>query len=189
MSRIKQRKQGAINSLVWTQQDNSEVTISYDGTDFDISAPVTINGSLKYKKPVIVEDTAATYTVTAVQSGTTFVLAKATGTTFTLPTAVVGLTYKFFVSVSAAGGSDVIITDGTDNFEGIILNVDKDQVYNGTTLQAICKANGTPTTITLNGGTTGGLIGSWIEVTAINTDRWMVSGILHGDSNVVTCFS
>jgi len=190
MSRIKQKKQGVRTSLVFTNQDKTTGSISFDGTDFDISAPITIDGSLKFERPVVTVDTAATYAVTAAESGTTFVLAKATGTTFTLPTASVGLTYKFFVSVSAAGGSDIIITDGTDNFEGIILNVDKDQAYTSTeALQAICKADGTPTTITLNGGTTGGLIGSCIEVTAINADRWMVSGILHGDSNVATCFS
>ena len=41
MSRIKQKKQGVINSLVWTQQDNSIATLSYDGTDFDVSKPLT----------------------------------------------------------------------------------------------------------------------------------------------------
>lgn len=41
MSRIKQKKQGVINSLVWTQQDNSTAFISYDGSDFDVSSPLT----------------------------------------------------------------------------------------------------------------------------------------------------
>jgi hypothetical protein len=40
MSRIKQKKQGVINSLVWTQQDNSTAYISYDGTNFEISKPL-----------------------------------------------------------------------------------------------------------------------------------------------------
>jgi len=46
MSRIKQKRQGVINSLVWTQQDTNEASLSYDGTDFDFDAPVTIAGAL-----------------------------------------------------------------------------------------------------------------------------------------------
>jgi hypothetical protein len=44
MSRIKQKKQGLINYLEWTQQDNTTATLAYDGTDFDISRPVTVAG-------------------------------------------------------------------------------------------------------------------------------------------------
>lgn len=190
MSRIKQKKQGVINSLVWTQQNNTDAAISYDGTDFDISAPVAIAGSLKYEKPVVTVSTDATYTITAAQSGTLFVLSKADGITFTLPGADPGLTYEFFVSTSVTSNDYGVDTDGTDNFEGIVLNVDKDQAYTSTeALQAICKADGSPTHIDLNGSTTGGLVGSRFSVTAISTDRWLVEGILHGDSNVVTCFS
>jgi len=46
MSRIKQKKQGVINSLVWTQQDTNTASLSYDGTDFDFDSPVTIAGAL-----------------------------------------------------------------------------------------------------------------------------------------------
>ena len=191
MSRIKQRKQGVVNSLVWTNQNNSEATISYDGTDFDISAPVAIDGSLKFKRPVVTEDTAATYTITAAQSGTLFVLAKASGITFTLPTAVVGLTYEFFVSTSITSNNYGIDTDGTDLFAGIVLNVDKDQAYtSATALQAICKGNGSSHIhIDMDGSTTGGLLGSRISVTAISSAVWLVEGIIHGDSNVTTIFS
>lgn len=190
MSRIKQKKQGDVSTLLWEQKDTTTAYIAYTGTEFAMSDDLAIDGTLKCKRKVVSISTDATVTISASNSGTTYVLAKATGTAFTLPTAAVGLTYKFFVSVSAAGGSYTIVTDGTDNFEGIVINIDKDQAYTSTeALQAICIAAGTPTTITLNGGTTGGLIGSWIEVTAITTDRWMVTGMLHGDSNVVTCFS
>lgn len=190
MSRIKQKKQGVVNSLVFTQQDNTVATISYDGTDFDFSAPASFASSVKFLRPVVTEDTAATYTITAAQSGTTFVLAKATGIAFTLPTAAAGLHYTFFVSTTASGGSYTIATDGTDNFEGVVLTTDKDQAFNSTeALQTISTGAGTATTITMNGTTQGGIQGSCLEVTAINSDRWLVRGTLIGDGNLVTIFS
>ena len=45
MSRIKQKKQGVINSLVWTQQDNKTASISYNGSVFTVSAPITFDGA------------------------------------------------------------------------------------------------------------------------------------------------
>ena len=190
MSRIKQKKQGVINSLVWTQQDNSTATISYDGTDFDVDAPVNVAAAVNFQRPVTTISTDATYAITATESGTVFVLAKADGITFTLPTAAIGLTYEFFVSTSCTSNNYGVDTDGTDNFEGVMINIDKDQAYTSTeALQAICIASGTQTHIDLNGSTTGGLVGSRFSVTAINTDRWLVEGMLHGDSNVTTCFS
>ena len=62
MSRIKQKKQGVINSLVWTQQDNSTATLSYDGTDFDFDAPVTVAGALSSSSTGLKADTISEYT-------------------------------------------------------------------------------------------------------------------------------
>ncbi len=42
MSRIKQKKQGTINKLVWTQQDNTTATLAYDGTYFDLDRPLKL---------------------------------------------------------------------------------------------------------------------------------------------------
>lgn len=43
MSRIKQKKQGVINSLVWTNQNNSVAKLSYDGSVFSFTAPVKLD--------------------------------------------------------------------------------------------------------------------------------------------------
>jgi hypothetical protein len=45
MSRIKAKKQGVNNSLVFTNQDNNVGTITFNGSVFTISAPVTFSGS------------------------------------------------------------------------------------------------------------------------------------------------
>lgn len=157
---------------------------------------VTVDGVLLKDSAVtglrkVVSVTAdATYAITAAQTGTLFLLNKADGITFTLPTAAVGLEYEFFVPTAVTSNNYGIDTDGTDNFEGIVLNVDKDQTYSSTeALQIICVAEGTPTHIDMNGGTSGGLIGSRIRVTATTTDRWLVEGIIKGDGNLVTIFS
>lgn len=65
MSRIKQKKQGVINSLVWTQQDNRTASISYDGTDFDIDAPITVAGVISSSSTGLKADTIAEYTSAA----------------------------------------------------------------------------------------------------------------------------
>jgi len=190
MGRIRQVKQGDISLLAWVQQDNDTAYVVFDGTNFNLTDPVAVDGSLKFKRNVVTVDTDAAVTLSTSNRGTLYVLAKADGITFTLPPAEAGLTYEFFVSVSCTSNNYGIDTDGTDNFEGVVLNVDKDQAYSSLTmLQAIGIANGSPTHIDMDGSTTGGLIGSRIVVTAINADRWMVEGILHGDTNVVTPFS
>jgi len=248
MSRIKQIKEGLLNKLVWTTQNNVKAKLSFDGTVFETdkalripdgtaAAPslsfdgsnycglysttncvgiatagcerVVVDGQgdlnvgtnisignggtgsiIGDLKNVVTTTADATVAITAAQSGTLFVAAKADGITYTLPTAAAGLYYEFFISTSVTSSNVGIDTDGTDNFEGVVLNVDKDQAYNSAeALQAICKADGTPTHIDMNGSTTGGLIGSKLRVIAISTDRWLVEGTIHGDSNVTTIFS
>lgn len=135
-------------------------------------------------------DTVGAYTITTADSGTLFLFDKTDGLTFTLPPAVVGLTYEFFISVSSTAANYGIDTDGTDNFEGLVIVHDKDQIYTAVTLlQHAAIADGTPTHVDMTATTTGGLQGGHLKVTAITTDRWMIHGDLVGDANVVTCFS
>jgi hypothetical protein len=173
------------------------VTVDAQG-DMNVGTYISIGnggtGQIVGQKTAVVSgnaiDTAGAVALTAGQSGTLFLMDKADGLTFTLPSAVVGLTYEFFVNTTVTSVGYGIDTDGTDNFEGCVLNVDKDQTYSSTeALQIFCKADGTPTHIDMNGGTTGGILGSRIRVTAITTDRWMVEGIIHGDGNLATIFS
>jgi hypothetical protein len=45
MSRIKARKQGVNNSLVFTNQDNNTGSITFNGSVFTLSAPLTLSGA------------------------------------------------------------------------------------------------------------------------------------------------
>ena len=91
----------------------------------------------------------------------------------TLPTITsdtIGATYKFFVGTDA---SDLDIkTDGTDKFVGTLAVM-------GTSTKAFAPAASNDV-ISMNGSTTGGDRGSIIEVTAIATAEYMVSGTLAG---------
>lgn len=100
----------------------------------------------------------------------------------TLPTITsdtIGATYKFFVGTDA---TDLDVkTDGTDKFVGSL-------AVAGTTTKAFAPAASNDV-ISMNGTTTGGDRGSIIEVTAIATAEYMVSGTLVGSGTVATPFA
>jgi len=72
-------------------------------------------------------------------------------------------------------------TDGTDKFVGSL-------AVTGTTTKAFAPG-ATNDVISMNGTTTGGDRGSIIEVTAIATAEYMVSGSLVGSGTVATPFA
>ena len=43
--------------------------------------------------------------------------------------------------------------------------------------------------INLNGGTTGGVAGTWIQIVAIAANKYMVNGMLNGTGTVATPFA
>ncbi len=100
----------------------------------------------------------------------------------TLPTITsdtIGATYKFFVGTDS---TDLDIkTDGTDKFVGTLAVM-------GTTTKAFAPAASNDV-ISMNGTTTGGDRGSIVEVTAIATAEYMVSGTLAGSGTAATPFA
>jgi hypothetical protein len=106
----------------------------------------------------------------------------------TLPAAT-GSGAKYLFRVSVANTSNyTITTNGAEVYNGTVLAHDRD-ITDGTVLHAFGAT--TQTTITLNGGTTGGQIGDWIELEDILTGVWAVRGVLAvpAGSNPATCFS
>ena len=100
----------------------------------------------------------------------------------TLPTitaATIGAKYTFFVGTDA---SDLDIkTDGTDKFVGSVSVA-------GTTTKAFAPAASNDV-ISMNGGTTGGDAGSYVEATALATAEYLVQGVLVGSGSVATPFA
>jgi len=94
----------------------------------------------------------------------------------------VGASFYFYVALAATDMD--ILTDGTDMFVGAI-NIG---VTNGDYKTFI--PGGTDDTITMNGGTTGGLVGSVVQFTALADDEYLVhNSNLLGSSTIATPFA
>ena len=101
----------------------------------------------------------------------------------TLPTITsdtIGAKYVFFIGTTA---SDLDIkTDGTDKYVGNLA------VGSGTNTRTFAPG-ATNDVISMNGTTSGGIAGSYLEVTAIATAQYLVSGNLVGSGTIVTPFA
>ena len=100
----------------------------------------------------------------------------------TLPSitaATIGAKYTFFVGTDASDFD--IKTDGTDKFVGSLSVA-------GTTTKAFAPAASNDV-ISMNGGTTGGDAGSYVEATALATAEYLVQGVLVGSGSVATPFA
>lgn len=97
-----------------------------------------------------------------------------------------GVIYRIWVPTTIATSSLKIATNGTDMYIGSLLSVDTD------TSGAMVgfTANGTTHDfINLNGTTTGGVAGTWVEIFAIAANKYMVTGVILGTGTVATPFA
>jgi len=94
----------------------------------------------------------------------------------------IGATFTFFVETAATDMD--IKTDGTDKFKGaIMIGVD-----DGSKKAFVPAA--TNDVITMNGSTKGGIVGSVVSFTAIDTATYMVhNSLLIGSGTIVTPFA
>lgn len=124
----------------------------------------------------------AATTLTAAQSGATVLLDTAAGSIVTLPTPAAGIRFKFAVSVSVTSNSHIIGgAAGEFLIGGIQMMIDTTGVSEGQFL------NGTThLTLTHNGSTTGGLIGTVYEFEALNATQWLVTGLCAGSGTLAT---
>jgi len=96
-----------------------------------------------------------------------------------------GVVYTIWVPTTISTSSLKIGTDGTDKFVGSLISVDTD------TSGAVVgfTAASTNDFINLNGTTTGGVAGTWIQIVAIAANKYMVNGMLNGTGTVATPFA
>jgi hypothetical protein len=113
------------------------------------------------------------------------VLDRAAGITVTLPAATgSGDTYSFFVKTTFTGSGIVKVANASDVMTGFaeILQDAADTVV-------AFETAATSDTITMNGTTTGGLLGTQIVVTDIATNLWAVSMVGAATGTEATPFS
>ena len=124
----------------------------------------------------------STKTLTAEDSGALVLLDQADGSVITLPTPADGIHFDFAVSVSVTSNSHIIGgAAGEFLMGGIQMMIDTTAVSEGQFL------NGTShLTLTHNGSTTGGLIGTVYRFVAVSTTQWMVTGLCAGSGTLAT---
>jgi hypothetical protein len=96
-----------------------------------------------------------------------------------------GVTYTIWVPTTIATSSVKIGTNGTDKFVGSLLSVDTDT--SGAMVGFTAASSND--FINLNGGTTGGVAGTWIQIVAIAANKYLVTGVILGTGAVATPFA
>ena len=96
-----------------------------------------------------------------------------------------GVVYTIWVPTTITTSSLKIGTDGTDKFIGTIFGVDTD-TSNALVAYTAAAANDF---INFNGGTTGGVAGTWVQIFAIDALKYMVNGVALGTGTVATPFA
>ncbi len=133
----------------------------------------------------IISGAGATATLTAAQSGSTVLFDRAAGIVFTLPAPTVGLWYQFIVSTTITSGAAKIITNtGTVFLAGSIVGsvdntANKSWVGDGSTHRAV----------SMNGSTTGGIVGTMLMCECVSSTLWAISGQSVCSSTPVTPFA
>lgn len=156
----------------------------------DASGNVTITGKLTASGGTtanVISGSGATVQLTVAQAGSIVLMDRAAGIVFTLPAAAAGMSFEFFVTTSVTTNSYKVITkNGTELLIGGLLSDDTDS----SDALAMFNANGsTHIAVTMNGTTTGGLVGTRIRMRCLSTTKWFVEGAAYGSGAVATPFA
>lgn len=149
------------------------------------------NIPLALEKANLISGSGATVTLTAAQSGSSVLFDRAAGIVFTLPAPQVGLKFRFLTSIAVTSNAYKIITDaGTTLLIGNVVSNTAAATPSANDGPKTFAANGsTHISISMNGSTTGGLIGTFIEVECVSTTQWHVNGIVLGSGVIATPFA
>lgn len=137
--------------------------------------------------PTTLSDASLTLTQAA-HAGKDIILTIAATQTITLPAATgTGDRYRIVVGVTATGDKVIQVANATDEFAGVVYQVDTDT---GDALVAYpaVDADGYDT-VTLNGSTTGGLAGDVIEIIDAAAGRFAIVGHTNATGVVATPLS
>ncbi len=145
------------------------------GTTLSVSGLTNLTGSFSQAVHTFVATDAIT---SAEHAGRILLLGEVGGNAdvvLTLPDATgSGNVYEFIVTVTMASNTyKIVCPDGDNTITGQIQYLDED----GTSAASFPTVAASDT-ITLNGGTQGGLVGDTLTLIDIATDKWMVKGLM-----------
>jgi hypothetical protein len=132
--------------------------------------------------------TTATASVSEEHAGKIIHMNRAAGCAITLPPATgSGNKWRFRVGTTMSGGNAVIkVANSSDTMEGwLVTSTTTGATTNG--FSEACAA--TDDTITMNGTTLGGIVGSWVEVTDIDVNKFHIEGHLVGSGTLASSLS
>jgi hypothetical protein len=96
-----------------------------------------------------------------------------------------GAVFTFYVATTIATSSLKIGTNGTDKYIGFLSSIDTDS--SGAMAGFVPGASND--FINLNGGTTGGVVGTLIQITALSALKYFVEGVILCTGNPATPFA
>jgi len=134
----------------------------------------------------VIGDAVATRTLTAKESGAICLFDSAAGVVYTLPTPVAGMQFTFVTTVTRTSNAHKFITGLATEFllGGVAM------LNSAATTGEFFAGNGTShTNVSMNGTTTGGIIGDRITITALSSTVWFVDGVLNQTGTAATPFA
>lgn len=140
-------------------------------------------------KRQIISEATATRTLKEEESGAVCLFDSAGGVVYTLPAAcAVGTQFDFVTAVTITGGAAKVITGAAaELMVGQILNADTDTGNAVAIWPALVGSS--YIAVSMNGSTTGGIIGDVIRCVKVTTTKWAVTGTTSGTSTVATPFA
>jgi len=141
--------------------------------------------------------TAATKTLTAADTGTTFLMNRAGGIVITLPTAAAGLHYKFIIGTTFTGTFSIDAAAAVDIFTAGSTIVISDKDAPSTVSLKQFHADGSDDDkMTMDADTKGRFVGGVIDCLGIATGGqgsatavWQMNGVCFGDGTLATPFA
>lgn len=128
----------------------------------------------------------ASETLDASDAGTTLVISAAAGLTLTLPAASgTGYVYRMFIGTTVTSNDVIVqVASADDVMAGLAISAaDGGGTVNG------WETASTSDTITLDGSTTGGIVGDYIELTDVSSGVWAVQMRTSSTGTEATPFS
>jgi len=157
------------------------------GTGINIKSDV-INLSTGKTGRKVHASSPATRLIQPSESGDLFLMDTATGQSFTLPEAVVGLKYSFMVTTDLTSNAYAVLCS-TATAGDFMVGAIQGAIEGAATDETHFANGSTHLGLSMNKTTTGGLIGTWIEVECITTALWSVKGVASCTATPATPFT
>lgn len=150
------------------------------------SGPVTSTAGFISGSDSLVSVTANATMTSAANAGRTMVLDIASGATATLPAASgTGNIYKFFVATTVTSNNYIIqVANSSDTMSGMAIVAN-----DGGDTASIFETAANTDTITMNGTTTGGILGAQVEIQDVASNKFSVTVRTAATGTEVTPFS